>query len=214
MRTSFYSRNHFVDAVLRVGPSLHPIQVFSACPLTTAQCAAPAPPSLSNPAQVVFDEAAGRKVIFSTFDPDCATLLSLKQPRYPVFFLTCGGTKHYIDPRMNSLEAALQFALSSHLQGVVAEATSILGPQIRDLVQEFHRHGMFLFTWGDVNNEMTHYLAQREAGVDAVIMDDLAKMAKVGGGRGLLLDPSQAHQQQEQEQLVRQNAMRCTLRRR
>ena len=44
-------------------------------------------------AQVVLEEGAGRKVIFSTFDPDCAALLSLKQPRFPVFFLTCGGTK-------------------------------------------------------------------------------------------------------------------------
>ncbi len=42
---------------------------------------------------MVLEEGAGRKVIFSTFDPDCAALLSLKQPRFPVFFLTCGGTK-------------------------------------------------------------------------------------------------------------------------
>ena len=33
--------------------------------------------------QVVLEEAGSRKVIFSTFDPDCATLLSLKQPRFP-----------------------------------------------------------------------------------------------------------------------------------
>lgn len=66
--------------------------------------------------QVVLEEGVGRRVIFSTFDPDCATLLSLKQPRYPVLFLTCGGTKLFSDPRMNSLEAALQFALASRLQ--------------------------------------------------------------------------------------------------
>ena len=57
---------------------------------------------------MVLEEAAGRRVIFSTFDPDCATLMSLKQPRYPVFFLTCGGTKAFADPRMNSLDAALR----------------------------------------------------------------------------------------------------------
>lgn len=114
--------------------------------------------------QVVLEEGAGRRVIFSTFDPDCATLLSLKQPRFPVLFLTCGGTKAFQargaapaarlsrawlvhapcpaasppclrscscprsctapphpphplqDPRMNSLDAALQFALASQLQ--------------------------------------------------------------------------------------------------
>ena len=42
---------------------------------------------------MVFEEAGERKIIFSTFDPDCATLARLKQPRYPVFFLTCAGEK-------------------------------------------------------------------------------------------------------------------------
>eukprot|EP00887_Chlorella_sp_A99_P007166 scaffold2.g7166.t1 len=165
MRTTFYSRNHFVDAVLRV----------------------------------VLEEAQGRKVVFSTFDPDVACLLRLKQPRYPVFFLTCGGTKHFSDPRMNSLEAALQFAISSQLQGVVAESRSVLG-RLGTIVPEFHRHGLFLWTWlsrslahafslppyrlvpcmrrGDENNNLEQYRAQRDAGVDAIIYDDIAKVAK------------------------------------
>ena len=67
-------------------------------------------------AQVVLEEGHKRKVIFSSFDPDCATLLSLKCARYPVFFLSAAGSKHYADPRMNSLEAALIFAKSSKLQ--------------------------------------------------------------------------------------------------
>ena len=66
--------------------------------------------------QVVLQEGHKRKVIFSSFDPDCATLLSLKCARYPVFFLSAAGSKHYADPRMNSLEAALIFAKSSKLQ--------------------------------------------------------------------------------------------------
>lgn len=44
-------------------------------------------------AQVVLEEGNDRKVIFSTFDPDVATLVRLKQPRYPVrpshVFQTC-----------------------------------------------------------------------------------------------------------------------------
>ena len=43
--------------------------------------------------QVVFEEAGERKIIFSSFDPDCATLARLKQPRWPIFFLTCAGEK-------------------------------------------------------------------------------------------------------------------------
>jgi glycerophosphodiester phosphodiesterase len=143
MRTIWWSRNHFVDAVLKVA----------------------------------LEEGAGRRVIFSTFDPDCATLLSLKQPRFPVLFLTCGGTKLFDDPRMNSVEAALQFALASRLQGVVAEVSSVLG-RLHETVAEFHRHGLFLYTWGDANNDFASYMAQREAGIDAIILDDTEKMAR------------------------------------
>lgn len=52
---------------------------------------------------MVFDEAGDRKIIFSSFDPDCATLVRLKQPRYPVFFLTCAGAKvhHQANFRIN-----------------------------------------------------------------------------------------------------------------
>jgi glycerophosphoryl diester phosphodiesterase len=127
--------------------------------------------------RVALEEGRGRKIIFSTFDPDCATLLSLKQPRYPVFFLTCGGAKDFADPRMNSLEAALQFALASHLQGVVAEAGSVL-PRLHEVVEQFHCHGLFLFTWGEINNDIESYLSQREAGVDAIIIDDVARIAR------------------------------------
>ena len=143
MGARFYSRNYFVEAVLKV----------------------------------VLEEAAGRRVIFSTFDPDCATLLSLKQPRYPVLILTCGGTKIFSDPRMNSLEAAIQCALESQLQGVVAEATSVMD-RLDEVVAQCHRHGLFLFTWGDINNDMSIYLKQKTAGVDAIIMDDVARISK------------------------------------
>lgn len=40
---------------------------------------------------MVFTYAGDRKIMFSSFDPDICTLLSLKQPRYPVFFLTHSG---------------------------------------------------------------------------------------------------------------------------
>ena len=127
--------------------------------------------------RVVLEEAGARRVIFSTFDPDCAALLGLKQPRYPVMFLTCGGTKTFLDPRMNSLDSALQFAAASHLAGVVAEVTSVLG-NLAERVAEFHRAGLLLVTWGDANNELLHYEAQRRAGVDGIILDDVARMAR------------------------------------
>ncbi|KAK9905950.1 hypothetical protein WJX75_009398 [Coccomyxa subellipsoidea] len=131
--------------------------------------------------RVVLEEGHKRKIIFSSFDPDCATLLSLKCARYPVFFLTCAGSKHYADPRMNSLEAALIFAKSSKLQGVVAEAVPHVLKRLKDVVDQFHRAGLFFFTFGDANNAMEHYSAQRAAGVDAIILDDTARLAKITG---------------------------------
>ena len=130
--------------------------------------------------RVVLEEAKGRKVIFSTFDPDCATLLSLKQPRFPVFFLTNAGTEAFEDPRMSSLAAAVEFAAGSNLQGVVAEASAVL-PRLARTVAAAHARGLRLFTWGAVNNDPQAYAAQKEAGVDAIISDDVATHARAAG---------------------------------
>lgn len=130
--------------------------------------------------RVVLEEAKGRKVIFSTFDPDCATLLSLKQPRFPVFFLTNAGTEAFEDPRMSSLAAAVEFAAGSNLQGVVAEASAVL-PRLARTVAAAHARGLRLFTWGAANNDPGAYAAQKAAGVDAIISDDVATHARAAG---------------------------------
>ena len=127
--------------------------------------------------KVVFDEAKGRKVIFSTFDADCATLLSLKQPRFPVFFLTCSGTELYPDPRMNSLQAAIAFSHASNLQGIVAESRPLRGI-CQQVVDEVHRHGIHIYTWGRDNNDLEFVEDQRRSGVDAVISDNLVEFAR------------------------------------
>lgn len=135
----------------------------------------------------VLEEGGQRRVIFSTFDPACAELLRLKQCKYNVFFLTCGGTKTFTDPRMNSVGAALQFAKTSHLQGVVAEISSIID-NLECTIAEFHRHGLFLFTYGDLNNDLDTYSKQKLAGIDAIIMDDVARIGKTTNKKASLLD--------------------------
>ena len=37
--------------------------------------------------------------------------------------------------------------------------------RLQETVAEFHRHGLFLYTWGDANNDYASYMAQREAGI-------------------------------------------------
>lgn len=153
-------RNAFCDAVLGVALD----EGLAACP----------PAAAHNPP---------RRIIFSTFDPDCATLLSLKQPRFPVFFLTCAGGEAFPDPRMNTLAAALEFAAASRLQGVVAEAGGVLAAGLARTVAAFHSRGLHLFTWGAPNNDPATYAAQRAAGVDAIISDDVAQHARASGKR-------------------------------
>jgi glycerophosphoryl diester phosphodiesterase len=63
-------------------------------------------------------------------------------------------------------------------QGVVAEAVPHVLKRLKDEVDQFHRAGLFFFTFGDANNAVEHYSAQRAAGVDAIILDDTARLAK------------------------------------
>jgi glycerophosphoryl diester phosphodiesterase len=44
----------------------------------------------------------------------------------------------------------------------------VLG-RLHETVAEFHRHGLFLYTWGDANNDFASYMAQREAGIGALL---------------------------------------------
>lgn len=61
----------------------------------------------------------------------------------------------------------------------MAEAVPHVLKRLKDVVDQFHRAGLFFFTFGDANNAMEHYSAQRAAGVDAIILDDTARLAKV-----------------------------------
>jgi len=38
--------------------------------------------------KIIFDKAKDRRIVISSFDPDICYMCALKQPRYPVFFLT------------------------------------------------------------------------------------------------------------------------------
>jgi glycerophosphodiester phosphodiesterase len=157
-------RNQFADAVLRV----------------VMDEAGGHGPGGGSP--TVGGRGGGRRVIFSSFDPDMCTLLALKQPRHSVFFLTNSGTETFKDPRMNGVEAALDFAAASNLQGVVAHAAGVLH-RLDAVVAAAHARGLHLFTWGDDNNDPAAYAAQRAAGVDGVISDDVAAHTRAAGKR-------------------------------
>jgi glycerophosphoryl diester phosphodiesterase len=75
--------------------------------------------------KVIFEYAKDRPILFSSFQPDAAQLMRKLQSKYPVYFLTNGGTEIYTDVRRNSLEEAIKLCLGSGLQGIVSEARGI-----------------------------------------------------------------------------------------
>lgn len=66
----------------------------------------------------VFRHAGTRRIVFSSFDPDICTLLSLKQNKYPVLFLCVGETTRYVpflDERSNLSRIGTNFAACLNL---------------------------------------------------------------------------------------------------
>lgn len=135
--------------------------------------------------KVVFEESQDRPVIFSSFHPDICLLLSLKQPNFPVFFLTESGMSQLpSEPRANSLQQALKFSASANLLGIVSHSTPLVeAPRLIQLVKQ---NGLLLFTYGPRNNEVEAVRLQVAHGVDAVIVDSVARIRKglVGQDRG------------------------------
>lgn len=140
--------------------------------------------------EVVFAHAGKRRVVFSSFSPDICIALNLKQPRYPVCFLTEGGNyaDTYTDARSSSLGAAFAFAQSNVLSGVVTDSeplfkdsdfkdtqdvTQMVG---KHFVQECRNANLMLWTWGNANSDPKKVELQREWGCGAVICDNIDKL--------------------------------------
>lgn len=126
--------------------------------------------------KVIFDFAQDRKCIISSFDPDICYLVAAKQVRYPVFFLTEGGTIKTTDSRKNSVEAAIHFAQTARLFGIVCDNRPILADL--SLIKKCHEANLLLFTYGDSNTIFEYVKIQKENGVDSVITDDVIQLSK------------------------------------
>ena len=70
---------------------------------------------------------------------DICVLLSRKQPKYPVLFLTEMGTLMRSDPRSNSPEASIHFAKAHSLQGLVCPSAFLLrNPAVVEQIKKVH----------------------------------------------------------------------------
>lgn len=119
--------------------------------------------------QVVFGYAKDRPIIFSTFHPDAALLIRKFQDKYPVFFLTNGGTEIFYDVRRNSLEEAIKVCLEGGLQGIVSEVKGVF--RNPGAVTKIKDSKLSLLTYGKLNNVAEAVYMQHLMGIDGVIVD-------------------------------------------
>ncbi|OIW20842.1 hypothetical protein TanjilG_24330 [Lupinus angustifolius] len=127
--------------------------------------------------KIVFDHAKDRPIIFSTFQPDAASLVKKLQSAYPVFFLTNGGCEIYEDVRRNSLEEALKHCLENGLQGIVSEIKGVFrNPGVVTKIKESQ---LSLLTYGALNNVPEAVYIQHLMGIDGVIVDLVQEITEV-----------------------------------
>lgn len=70
----------------------------------------------------------------------------------------------------------MRFANESHLLGIVCHSTPLVeAPRLIRTVQE---NGLLLFTYGPKNNDVQAVRLQTDHGVDAVIVDSVARIRK------------------------------------
>lgn len=113
-----------------------------------------------------------RRIILSSFDPDVCIMLRRKQNRFPVLFLTQGDTKkypQYMDCRTWNVEMALRFALSESLHGVCVHTEQLLVDL--SLIERGRQKGLWMYCWGEENNNVENIKALKEKGINGIIVD-------------------------------------------
>lgn len=126
--------------------------------------------------KVVFEHAGNRSVMFSSFDADICLLCSLKQPKYPVFFLNNAGFTQHADPRANSISEAIRFSKSAHLLGIVTNSKILC--EAPPIIGQVKSAGLMLCSWGSENNDPALVDLQEQLGCDGVISDLIAYISK------------------------------------
>ncbi|OUT20926.1 hypothetical protein CAS74_003922 [Pichia kudriavzevii] len=124
----------------------------------------------------VYSKYNGRNVIFSSFHPDICMIMTMKQPSFPVLFLTESGVEKMADIRASSLQNAIRFAKTWKLFGIVSHAVPFIHcPRLASVVKA---SGLACFTYGSANNDPINAKLEIAAGVDAVIVDSVLAVRK------------------------------------
>mmetsp|Transcript_12182 Transcript_12182/g.24947 ORF Transcript_12182/g.24947 Transcript_12182/m.24947 type:complete len:769 (-) Transcript_12182:86-2392(-) len=148
----------------------------------------------------LFSHCSGRRIVFSCFHPNVCIALMLKQPRFPVCFLTGEHESHFRDRRCCTLSSAVSFAESEYLLGIVTNSEVLFRDKDNkhtdvedDMVGEkcvghLRSKGLVMWTWGDLNTFPGWVELQRRWGVDAVICDSVHKLVRKGKHRSIFQD--------------------------
>ncbi len=120
--------------------------------------------------------SAPRAVMFSSFDPEVCTEIRMRRPEFPVMFLSGGEAEVHVDPRRTSIARAIEFAVTSNLDGVILD-TSVLKLQPQ-MVAHAKRHGLEVMTYGLQNDDEAWVREQEKLGVHGVIVDDVERVAR------------------------------------
>lgn len=126
--------------------------------------------------KMVYDRRKKRNIVFSSFHPDLCLLLTFKQPSIPVLFLTDAGVAPVGDIRASSLQEAIRFASRWNLLGIVSAADPfVLCPRLISVVQSSE---LVCVSYGTANNDPAKSNLQADWGIDAVIVDSVARVRK------------------------------------
>ncbi|KAI1144823.1 Glycerophosphoryl diester phosphodiesterase family-domain-containing protein [Nemania diffusa] len=119
-----------------------------------------------------------RSIILSSFTPEICILLSIKQKAYPVLFISNGGKlpTNDFERRVSSVQAGMHFAKTWGLAGLcLASEPLMLCPE---LIGHIKRSGLLCASYGPQNSIPENVLIQRDAGLDMIMVDKVALIAK------------------------------------
>ncbi|RCN30648.1 glycerophosphodiester phosphodiesterase family protein, partial [Ancylostoma caninum] len=125
----------------------------------------------------VMEGAGKRRIIFSSFDPDVCSLITLKQHVYPVMFLVVGPTTRYTpfqDIRSDCSKLAVNFAAGNGLLGTNFHSEELL--QDAAVLHRAEQFNLVSFVWGDDLNVMKNVEYFRNLHVDGVIYDRIGEV--------------------------------------
>ncbi|KAG9231851.1 Glycerophosphoryl diester phosphodiesterase family-domain-containing protein [Amylocarpus encephaloides] len=124
---------------------------------------------------IAFTHGRSRSIIFMSFSPEICILVSQKQAKYPVMFLSESGLFPTGDIRASSLQQAVHFSRRWGLEGICMNSEPFV--KCPRLVEYVRAAGLVCTSWGALNDDPEGAKIQAKAGVQAIIVDAVRLIA-------------------------------------